>query len=105
MSDKELKILSSELEHYEAEERTGHYLKAFDGDQQNHDLTLLIRDDVWEQHSGRDVLKYHTAAVAISQEDAVAFAKWVLERFDPEPSTRPTPDKRDYSYEEYSRAK
>lgn len=82
MSDKELKILSSELEHFEASERTGHYLKAFDGDRQNHDLTLLIRDDVWEPYNGRDVLKYSASAVSISREDAVAFAKWVLERFD-----------------------
>lgn len=82
MSDKELKILSSELGHYEEVERTGHYLKALDGDRENHDLTLLIRDDQWETVRGHDYLKYHTAAVAISRENAVAFAKWVLERFE-----------------------
>ena len=101
----DLKILSSELEHYESTERAGHYLKVLDIDQQNHDLTLLIRDDQWDSAEGRDFLAYRTAAVSITREDAVDFAKWVLERFDTEPSTRPNPSKRDYSYEEYSRSK
>jgi hypothetical protein len=84
MGDKERKFLSSEIDEYEVSERDGHYLKVFDGDSKDKTLTLLVRDDQWESSRGTDYLVYSTSAVAISREDAVDFAKWVLERFDTE---------------------
>jgi len=81
MINTELKILSCELDAYEAEQRAGHYVKAFDMSEYNDSLTLLVRDDVWEQHNRRDVVKYQTSSVSISRDDAVELAKWILERF------------------------
>jgi hypothetical protein len=80
MSD-EKKFLSSELDHYEAKERTGHYLKVFNGDEQDRDLTLLIRDDQWQSVGGQDYLMYQASAVSITREDALALAEWINERF------------------------
>lgn len=84
MSERMVKFDTSEAENYYPEEQDGHYLKAFDDDRQGNALTVLVRDDHWTSSDGEDYLAYHTAAVAISREDAVTFAKWVLERFDTE---------------------
>jgi len=77
----ERKFISCDLEEYEAVERTGHYLKVFNEDKKDRTLTLLVRDDQWETADGRDFLKYTASAVSLSQEDALALAAWINERF------------------------
>lgn len=68
-------------ENYGGGEEDKHYLKVFNEDRQNRDLTLLVRDDEWKTHEGKDYLMYKASAVSITREDAVALAEWILERF------------------------
>lgn len=77
----ERKFISSDLDEYEAVERTAHYLKVFNEDKKDRTLTLLIRDDQWETADGRDFLKHTASAVSLSREDALALAAWINERF------------------------
>lgn len=68
-------------EDYGDGEEKKHYLKVFNEDKENRDLTLLVRDDDWQTHDGKDFLMYKAAAVSISREDALALAAWINERF------------------------
>lgn len=77
----EQKFISSDLDEYEASERTGHYLKVFNEDKKDRTLDMLIRDDQWETTDGRDFLKYTVSVVSLTREDALALAEWINERF------------------------
>ena len=80
MSD-QIKFITAET--YDSVEDRGHYLKVFDDDHSDKTLTVLVRDDKWQPNGkGDDRLVYNAAGVAISREDAVSMAKWILERFD-----------------------
>jgi hypothetical protein len=72
----------STAETYDAVEDPGHYVKVFNDDHRDHNLTVLVRDDKWQPNgNGNDRLVYNACAVAISKEDAVRLANWILENF------------------------